>query len=89
IEAGLSPTPWAYMVNLKELGGMPRASPAPRPRQPGALASGDLDRSGNSEPGRSRKKPKIKTSKMSEFAIAWEVATHVGGILGGCPHGTA
>ncbi|CAL9126459.1 unnamed protein product, partial [Musa acuminata var. zebrina] len=88
-EEWLVETSLTYMVNLKELGGMSRTSPAPRPRQPDAPALGDLDRSGNSEHDRSRKKPKTETSKMSEFVIAWEVATHAGGILGGCPHGTA
>ncbi|CAL9177250.1 unnamed protein product [Musa hybrid cultivar] len=58
------------MVNLKELRGMPRASPASRPHQPIAPTSRDLDQSGNSEPGHSHKELKIGTSKMSESTTA-------------------
>ena len=77
------------MVNLKELRGMPHASLAPRPRQPAMLTSGDLDQLGNSESGHPRKKPKTGTSKMSESTTAREVATQVGGIPRGHPHGIA
>ncbi|CAL9183634.1 unnamed protein product, partial [Musa hybrid cultivar] len=83
VEAGLSLTPRANMVNLKDLRGMPCASSAPWPRQPAAPTSEDLDRPGNSEPDRPRKKPKIGTSKMSESTVAREAATQAGGVPGG------